>query len=224
MKKSSETGGNRFLEWMSEPRGKQNSYEKIRNSIGILGILLPILCVAGAALSPNTDAPDWWTSISSTYYSSPILIAVLSGVSFFMITYRGYNNWDTLVNTIAGIAGFCVVFFPCDVSWLSWDTRVGLFWLHITVTEPIHFASAAVLFIMFSINSICLFSLGKNKTKNRIYRLCGWIIIAALVVSALNAVFFHIDCAVMILEIIMLWSFGFSWLVKGHKFDRWFGE
>lgn len=209
---------------MSEPRGQENSYEKIRNSIGILGVLLPILCVAGAALSPNKGAPDWWTSISGTYYSSPVLIAVLSGVSFFMISYRGYNNWDTLVNTVAGIAGFGVVCFPCDVTWVEETTKVGLFWLPVTVTKPVHFASAAVLFVMFSINSICLFSKGKNPKKKVVYKTCGWIIIAALVLAGLNAACLHINGAVMILEIIMLWSFGFSWLVKGHMFDRWFGE
>lgn len=212
----------RFLEWMNAPREQNNSYLRIRNYIGILGCLLPILSLAGAALSPNTMYPDWWTSISGTYYSSPVLIAVLSGVAFFLIIYRGYNNWDTLVNTVAGICAFGVVCFPCNVSWVSTDVPVGMFWLPGTVTTTVHFISAAILFLMLSLNSICLFSKSSDAKKNRLYKICGWVILADLVIAALNAAWWHKDWTVIVNEAIMLFAFGISWLVKGHLFDNWF--
>lgn len=206
---------------MSATQEQKNSYLRVRNYLGFLGCLLPVLSIAGALFSPNTSYPDWWTSISGTYYSSPVLIAVLSGVSFFLIIYRGYNGWDTLVNTLAGICGFGVVCFPSDVSWVDLSTRVGFFWLPVSVTRWVHYISAGVLFLLLAINSICLFSKSTDEKKNRIYRICGWIIVAALVFTGFNAFFLHVNWTVMVTETIMLFAFGISWLVKGHMFDRW---
>lgn len=157
---------------------KSNSYLRIRNFLGTLGCLLPVLCIMGAFLSPNKVYPDWWTSISITYYSSPVLIAILSAVSIFLILYRGYNIWDT---------------------------------------------AAFILFIMLALNSILLFSKSDNVKKNRIYKICGWIILGDLMLFALNALFFHLKWTVIVNETVMLFAFGISWLVKGHIFDKFFG-
>jgi len=203
---------------------QKNSYLRIRNILGLLGCLLPVLCILGACLSPNTVYPDWWTSISITYYSSPVLIAILSSVSFFLIIYRGYNGWDTAVNTTAGIAGLCVVCFPCEASWIDVNTKVGLFWLPIYVTKWVHYSTAFILFLLLALNSIILFSKGNNKRKNRIYKICGYVILADLFIFGLNAIWFHIDWTIIVNETIMLFAFGLSWLVKGHIFDKFFKE
>lgn len=202
----------------------QNSYLRIRNVLGILGCFLPALCILGASLSPNTVYHDWWTSISITYYSSPVLIAILSAVSFFLIIYRGYNGWDTAINTSAGIAGLCVVCFPCEASWLDLNTKVGLFWLPIYITRWVHYSSAFILFILLALNSIILFSKGKNERKNLLYKICGYIILVDLFIFGLNAVWFKIEWTIIVNETIMLFAFGVSWLVKGHMFDKFFGE
>lgn len=201
---------------------KRNSYLRIRNYTGALGCLLPALSIIGACFGPNKMYPDWWTSISITYYSSPVLVAVLSAVSLFLILYRGYNGWDTAVNTTAGIAGLFVVCFPCEASWVSMDTRVGLFWLPVDITRWFHYCSAFILFLMLALNSICLFSKGTNKKKNIIYKVCGYVILADLLFFGLNALFFKLKWTIIVNETIMLLAFGFSWLVKGHLFDRFF--
>lgn len=198
----------------------RNSYLRIRNYVGALGCLLPVLSILGACFSPNTVYPEWWTSISITYYSSPVLIAVLSAVSFFLILYRGYNGWDTAVNTIAGISGFGVVCFPCEASWVDPSTPVGMFWLPGSTTKWFHYAFAFILFLMLALNSICLFTKGQNEKKNRIYKICGYVILVDLVFFGLNALFFHITWTIIVNEAIMLFAFGISWLVKGHLFDK----
>lgn len=201
----------------------RNSYLRIRNALGILGCLLPILSILGASLSPNTQYPDWWTSISITYYSSPILIAVLSAVSFFLIIYRGYDGWDTAVNTIAGIAGLCVVCFPCEASWIDMSTKVGFFWLPIYITRWVHYSTAFILFLMLGLNSIILFSKSNNTKKNLLYKICGYVILTTLFLFGINAIFFHQAWTIIVNETIMLFAFGVSWLVKGHMFDKFFG-
>lgn len=201
----------------------RNSYLRIRNYIGALGCLLPVLSILGASFSPNTNNPDWWTSISITYYSSPVLIAVLSAVGFFLIVYRGYDKWDTAVNTTAGICALGVVFFPCDASWIDSSTLVGMFWLPGYVTKWVHYASAFILFLMLAFNSLFLFSKGRNERKNLIYKICGYVILGDLVLFGLNALFFHINWTIIVNETIMLIAFGISWLTKGHVFDKWLG-
>lgn len=203
---------------------KRNSYLRIRNFLGFLGCALPVLSIGGALFSPNKIYPDWWTSISVTYYSSPVLIAVLSAVSIFLILYRGYNGWDTAVNTIAGVAGLCVVCFPCEASWIDMNTRVGLFWLPINITRYVHYISAFLLFAALAVNSFFLFSKGKNVTKKIIYKVCGLVIAVFLLLFGINAWFIHWAWSVIVNETIMLQAFGFSWLVKGHIFDKFFGE
>ncbi|MCQ2230100.1 MAG: hypothetical protein MJZ13_10215 [Bacteroidales bacterium] len=197
------------------------SYLKIRNFIGILGCLLPVLCLSGAYLSPNTVYPDWWTSISITYYSSPVLIAVLSSVGFLLVSYRGYNIWDTLVNTTAGICALSVVAFPTEASWLDKSTEVGLFWLPISITMWVHYVAASLLFLLLAINSIWLFSKSKDDTKNTIYKVCGYIILVFLIIFAINAIIIKNDGMVIVYETIMLMAFGLSWIVKGHMLDNW---
>lgn len=198
---------------------KRNSYLRIRNYLGTLGCMLPVLSIVGACISPNTQYSDWWTSISITYYSSPVLIAVLSAVSFFLILYRGYNGWDTAVNTLAGIGGLGVVCFPCEASWIDMSTPVGLFWIPVDVSRWFHYASAILLFLMLALNSICLFAKSSNEKKNKVYIACGSIILADFALFAINGIFLHWNWTIIVNETIMLFAFGISWLVKGHVFD-----
>lgn len=200
------------------------SYLKIRNFIGTLGCLLPLLSIAGASLSPNTIYPDWWTSISITYYSSPILVAVLSSVGFLLISYSAYNIWDKLVNSAAGICALCVVSFPSDASWIDLSHEDGLFWLPISATRWMHYISAFLLFLLLAINNIWLFTQGENRQKNRLYKICGYIILGDLVLFSINALFLHWEWTIIVNESIMLLSFGVSWLVKGHLFDKYLGN
>lgn len=202
----------------------EEQYVRLRNILGFLGCMLPVLCIAGAAISPNTQYPDWWTSISITYYSSPVLIAILTSVSLFLIVYRGYDKWDTIVNTTAGICGLGVVCFPCEASWLDMSTKVGLFWLPINITRWFHYTTAGLLFLMLALNSIILFSKSSSQKKNKIYKICGYVILADLVFFFINAVFLNIQWTVIVNETIMLFAFGISWLVKGHLFDKFISE
>ncbi len=175
-------------------------------------------------MSPNTVYPDWWTSISITYYSSPVLVAVLSSVGFMLLAYRGYNVWDTVVNSLAGVCALCVVSFPTEASWLDISTPVGLFWLPIKVTRIVHYSTAFLLFLLLAINSICLFARGRNEKKNLIYKICGYVILVFLLVFGINQVFIGMKGMVIVYESIMLVAFGISWIVKGHLLDKFLGE
>ena len=57
-----------------------------------------------------------------------------------------------------------------------------------------------------------------KKHKNRIYRICGWVIVFGILIAGVyliqNAGRCSTTLLILWLEWIMIWSFGFAWLVK----------
>ena len=204
------------------------SYFRVRKIIGYLGALLPYL-VAGAAR-------EWLPSISDYYYSVSTLIftgvLILTGV--FLISYRGYQKesevfTDNIITNIAGVLLIIVAFVPtpydrgcpdgtclvmpichCDAGW-----------------GAVHFVSAAGFFLLMGYLSIFHFTRGSKEGlkdpdkqfRNKIYRVCGIIIWAVLLITAAVVFFIGKDKVffsfIFWMEAIMLLFFGISWWVKG---------
>jgi hypothetical protein len=195
-----------------------------RQAIGYIGLALPFLLILMAGLRP-TDTLERWrvlNSVSSYYYTSAVatFVGLLSALSLFLLTYRGYDNkfhWlDRLAGVVAGIAAFGVAFFPTmppdGVTAPSWVTKT---------TGYLHYGSAAILFAMFAVFSIWLFRLkpeGKpesadKRSRNHIYLFSGLVIIAACaytVYAGLNRK------PIFLSESIALMAFAISWLTKGR--------
>jgi len=194
-------------------------YKRIRNFLGYLGMSLPILCILACLLvssKPNT----WWYSISATYYLTPVLTAILSAVGFFLICYRSYDTIDTVVNTSAGVFALLIVMFPCKVDWIDPLTLVGVLQVPMKYSYIIHNIAACMLFILLAYNSYFLFSRGNNKVRNNIYKVCGIVMIVAMILFALLTLFNAPGWIVMIIETILLVAFGVSWLTKGGAFRK----
>lgn len=208
------------------------SYITQRRLIGIMGILLPFICIAGGLLFSGTAIQE---SVSVYYYSNmrDFFVGLMSVVSIFLITYKGYETIDNMVTSLSGLAGFGVFIFPCFYSGYPIQP-VGIFQLSPGISNIIHILCAAIFFLLLSINSFFLFTRSKtlpddytlNKIiRNRIYRCCGIIIFVSLILLLLLSLLFgqtwvEHNKIPMILEIIMLLAFGVSWLVKGETLFR----
>lgn len=207
------------------------SYITLRRLIGILGILLPFVCVVGGLCCGRSGIGS---SISFYYFTNmrDFFVGLLAAIGLFLITYKGYERIDNIVTTVSGLAAFCVAAFPCIVDKSS-TASLGIFQLPPNISECIHYAAAAVFFILLALNSIFLFTLYKGAkrisrrriVRNRIYRASGVIILSALAVTGVLGIV--LDPAlkdryvlVLILETIMLIAFGISWLVKGETLFR----
>ncbi len=190
------------------------SYLTLRKLIGAIGILLPIVLMVGDfAFSSSFHIQ----SSISNYYSTPmrnILVGVLFVLGFFLLSYKGYEPIDNISGTLGFFFALGVALFPCTHS--------------LAVVRTIHFLSAALLFIVFAIFSLFLFtktnkpvkSVGK-KQRNLVFIICGLVIIAVLLIIALIFILLpkeQIASSTLIfwLESIALWAFGVSWLVKGR--------
>ena len=196
-------------------------YLRVRNLCGILGIVLPWLALFSAGIAEHPSS-EWWCSISATYYQSPALVGVLVPASIVLITYVGYNAVDNVVTSLSGIFGLGIVLFPCEVSWLDANARVGFFQLPMHISNIVHTFCAAVFFILLAYNSICLFTKsGGEQTdrklmRNRVYRICGWGMLAFELAFAIAVLLPTPGYTTMLVEIVLLHLFGISWLVKGE--------
>lgn len=196
---------------------------RIRNLAGFLGMILPWISLIGAIIvSKTTGVPaEFWPtlSISATYYICPALTGILTAASVVLMCYDGYSLRDNIVTTISGVFGIMIVFFPCACT-VSGE-MVGFFQLPVAISNTIHCASACAFFILLSINSLFLFTLGEKeptkqkKIRNIIYRVCGIGMICALILMVLPVSFF---AKTFVVEAIALTFFGISWLVKGQVF------
>ena len=203
-------------------------YLRVRNLCGLLGVILPWLALFSAGIAEH-PSPEWWWSISATYYQSPALVGVLIPASIVLITYVGYDKLDNWVTTLSGIFGLGVVLFPCHVSWYEETTRVGFFQVPMDISNIIHTFCAAIFFILLAYNSICLFTKSggeltpRKLMRNRVYRICGWGMVALEFMFALTMFFSTPGYLTMIVEIILLHLFGISWLVKGEAI-KWLND
>ena len=196
--------------------------KRIRNFIGILGMILPWVSLIGAVLVARTKGipDDFWEtlSISATYYVTPPLVGILTTASVVLMCYKGYDWRDNLVTTISGVFGAMIVLFPCKCP-VAGDI-VGFFQLPVNISNIIHCTSAVLFFILLAVNSMFLFTLGECNTRNKkikniIFRVCAAGMIGALILMPLPIEFF---AKTFIIEAIALTFFGISWLVKGEIF------
>ena len=198
-------------------------YMRVRNLCGFLGVILPWLALFSAGIAAHPSS-EWWWSISATYYQSPALVGVLAPACLVLISYIGYNSWDNIVTSISGIFGLGIILFPCKVSWITEGTPVGFFQIPIEISNIIHGACAGLFFMMIAINSLFLFTKSgekitrSKKIRNRIYRICGWSMLALEIVLVVTKITGAPGFSVMLIEILLLHLFGFAWLVKGEAF------
>jgi len=207
------------------------SYLQIRKAVGWLGILLPVALVIGTRLFSN--CPHIKDSISDYFYTimGSVLVGVLCAVALFLFSYNGYNNWDKIASNIAALFALGVAFFPVSVNekcntctFCNILSRDVSHWRNI-----VHFGSATIFFLTLALMSIFLFTKtdkpdapGTMKLRrNLIYRICGIIIISAMITTGVLDFLVSPDKqliphATLWLETIMLWAFGFSWLIKGE--------
>lgn len=189
------------------------SHQMFRRILGALGILLPIvLAVWGFALS------GWSLVLQdslSDYYSlrtRDAFVGILFVIAWFLFTYQGYERKDNIAGYLACLFALGVAFFPNSGE--SWERIV-------------HFSSAACLFLVLSFFSLFLFTKSggtrspQKKTRNRIYIVCGLIMLLCIVLVGVYNLFLQ-DTAVadinpvFWLESLMIWAFGISWFVKGE--------
>ncbi len=205
----------------------------LRRIMGILGVGLPIV----VAMWGFFILHGWHLQDSlSDYYSlrtRDAFVGILFVIGWILFTYKGYEKMDSIFGKLACLFALGVAIFPNSGG--GWERIV-------------HFTSATCMFTVLAFFSIVLFTKTKKspkgfkrtiastfsvsttrldmsvtrqkKTRNIIYRVCGYVIVACIVLLGLYMAFGQQTPIkdikpVFILETLMIWAFGFAWFVKG---------
>ena len=212
------------------------SFLAVRRAIGALGFFLPFaLIIYGIAAA---DIPG---SISAAYYTPmrEVFVGAMIAQAVFLYSYEGFRPEagdmisDRATAQVAAICAALVALAPtAPENALSADP--GLLLQQCTLLQCVMGAQAASLlhilaafgfFAALAVYCLILFVKGEvdgqeKQASNRIYRICGWLIIASIglagliivtgadeYLAALNPVFW--------LETIACFAFATSWAVKG---------
>jgi hypothetical protein len=207
----------RMSEWRGADDGLVRSYLAVRTSIGVVGMALPFVLVLGG-LAVGTGLQ---TSVSAYYHTGmrDIFVGSLCAIAVFLWSYRGYDERDDRAGTVASVAALGVALLPtAPLTPWSGDALVG----------GLHVASAAVFFGTLAYFSLRLFRLSgravptdRKLARNRVYTVCGYAIIGAMVAIAIVSVppvrsaVAHLR-PVLWLEALAVVAFGVSWFTKGE--------
>jgi hypothetical protein len=87
------------------------SYMFLRQTVGWIGTLLPVVLLVGAAISSTAPRPD---SMSGYYYTDMrnIFVGALCALGVFLVAYDGYDDVDRWITSIAGFCAIGVAFCP----------------------------------------------------------------------------------------------------------------
>lgn len=202
-------------------------YLTLRKSVGILGILLPVILVLGVNFLSRCGVLQ--DSISDYYYTKMghYMTGTLCAVSLFLFSYKGYGPRDFWAGKAASLFALGVAFFPCSNFYPLSVCKVLELKGNQTI-NIVHFGSAALLFLTFAFFSLVLFTKGvahptkRKLQRNTVYRICGIIILLSIlliflysVIPALHERFKHLK-PIFWLEFLALEAFGISWLTKGE--------
>ena len=212
----------------------------MRRAIGILGITLPLILVAGSFLFGGCKEVQY--SISNYYHTNMrnIFVGYNCAVALFLFAYRGHDWRDNLVGYLGSLAVLGVAFLPCSVS-VSGQTCLIPSSVQDPLVGKLHNLSALLYFLILIIYALFLFPkthmdmvtgekkfMGQQKRKrNVVYYICGALMTASLLLI-LAYMWFLKDLfpallqlnPVFWLETMVLFSFGISWLTKGQFFFR----
>ena len=205
------------------------TYRRLRKAIGYLGITLPVLLVVLSFIAFFDTQVQ--RSISDYYYTNlrDIFTGTLAAVGLFMISYKGHRNPsilknDQLLTNIAGIMAIGVALIPVTRD-LESQKIYTLIPYHFDWLGWLHYGFAAMLFGIFALLAINVFTIGQNKAEdipvstlneNNLYRVCGIAIIILMILVPISEVFELFPYSTLILEALALFFFGTAWLIKGR--------
>lgn len=212
------------------------SYLTLRKAVGMLGMALPFLLTFGYFFFERecTFPP----SISHFYYTDlgNLFVGTLCAVSLFLFSYNGHDRGDMIAAKIAGLFALLVALFPTDFGGYAEMVCSRMVDGENKVANLLHYISATILFSTFAFFSLVQFTktnkrgpmAGPKRTRNLIYKVCGWVIVTCIAGIAVVGLLISPEAyqqlkpfkPTFVLETIALWAFGFSWLIKGETFFR----
>ncbi len=222
----------------------KKSMYRLRKSIGVLGLALPVLLLY--------FHDTLLASMSHYYYSSSsvFFITILTAFGLILFGYKGYPPTpdkkefmsDDLATTLAAIFIFITVLVPTDSenamgSLEFYGTPIDsyLFGHHDNdIKNTIHLVSAGLFLSLLGYMSYAKFTLSDSISdfRRKFFKWSGIVIWACIGLLLLIIVFeslLDIDFNTILpaytfwLEMVAVWSFAIAWLIKGRLDEHLMG-
>lgn len=197
-----------------------------RKILALFGLLLPLLAPIMGFIAYEKNGPEFWYSISATFYASSniFMIGTLAVFAFFLFTYKGYDIGDNATCSFSAAMALGILIFPCRTS--TTGATTGVLNLPTGLSHVIHCVIAILLFGSFAYmigfrftKTDTLIRTEGKKIRDKIYSVCSYIILGAMVCQVFTSVF-GIGWMTIVNEAIMLWAFSFAWAVKADCFKK----
>jgi|GEM_PF-6617912 len=194
-----------------------------RKGIAILSFLLVLInpfamMVICHCSFPPSISDTWFTPVGGFFVG---LMCVISFIFIMGTTYPGEKRFWFI---LAGIAAGLVALNPCNHT-KTYDCA-NIVYDDNTMRNAIHFASASVFFAVLGYISLFQFTIITNKAtpekvkRNRLYRICGIIIWAVLVLTAADK-FGNLNIFnTTFMEMCMILPFAVSFATKSDVFFK----
>jgi hypothetical protein len=93
------------------------SFRQMLRSVGYLAFFLPLAVAVGYFVFGGPQALD---SISESYFTvmRDVFVGVLCMVAFFLIAYKGYDDWEDWTFNLCAVLALVI-------AWFSMNTRMG---------------------------------------------------------------------------------------------------
>ncbi|MEV4483769.1 DUF998 domain-containing protein [Micromonospora coxensis] len=195
---------------------------RLRLGVGVVGVALPFVLTGGHALVAGR--PTLLDSISGAYHTAmrDVFVGSMCAIGVFLICYR-YRRVDDVLSSVAGALSIAVALLP---------TAPGSPTAAQTLVGRLHQVCAAALFLILAGFCLLLFTrtdptgapTPEKLIRDRVYRVCGWLIVAAIVAAVAST--FLPDAVqdavkpVFWCETVAVLAFGAAWLVKGEAIIR----
>lgn len=197
-----------------------------RKILALFGLLLPLLAPIMGFIAYEKNGPEFWWSISATFYASSniFMIGTLAVFAFFLFTYKGYDIGDNATCSFSAAMALGILIFPCQTE--ASGATTGVLNLPTPLSHVIHCVVAALLFGSFAYMIGFRFTMSDttHKTKgklirDKIYTICSYIIMWAMICQVFTSIF-NIGWMTIVNEAVMLWAFSFAWAVKADCFKK----
>ncbi len=191
-----------------------HSHIALRATIGVIAVALPLLVISVTAAVDG----EVLSSISASFhhrYSISLFVGSMCAFAAFLWAYQ-YTPTENRLGNVGAVLAAGVAIFPTRPG--AQDAPFTLPWFLGTV----HFVCAATFFLILF--RFCRYwsRNDQDASQARTYRICSWVILAALLVAGATQVAEAIwltsgrlDPYFLLAEVVMIEAFGVSWLVRG---------